>query len=74
MALVDCSLLLRHDELLGDRRQRFFFAERTSAGKGPGCLRKPMRLYGYTFCHPSTGGPKGRRRFDPEDRDLDRTS
>jgi len=23
----DCSLLLRHDELLGDRRQRFFFAD-----------------------------------------------
>jgi len=47
----DCLLRLRHSALLGDRRQRFFFADLGSA-QGPVrflpvCLRK--RLYGYTF-------------------------
>jgi hypothetical protein len=75
----DCLLRLRHSALLGDRRQRFFFADLGSA-QGPVrflpvCLRK--RLYGYTFLSP--GDPvnrwtQGRSRFDPEDRDLDRTS
>ena len=51
----DCLLWLRHSALLGDRRQRFFFADLgrvLSFSSLPVCLRKPVRLYGYTFWRP----------------------
>ena len=77
----DCSLLLRHDELLGDRRQRFFFAD---LGLGLGWQGSWMfaqacaaiRLGGMLYSDPSfvNRWAQGRSRFDPEDRDLDRTS
>ena len=62
--VFDCLLRLRHSALLGDRRQRFFFADLGSV-QGPVTLLPPpcmlaqacaaIRL--YLLATPSTGGP-----------------